>query len=437
MDNQRLERALRSGPPFSTSYVAPPLPFDHATAPRAIGRRALAVVLVALLVLAALAGLALLAGSLVPSRLCPATLNEADAVDTFAPGLSQAQRSWGISGGAPAIARPGVIAAYVADPANAPLSVVTIDPETGSQCRLVRFVANHLIQGPGVTTLDWSPAGDALAIGVDDEDDEGTHGQVLIWTPGRLFRVWSGDGTPGLEWAPDGRSIAVWKAWPLGFGGPPPPPETRVINADGSPDRTFGIRPLADGLDWSPDGARWLVIQGTIIGADWPTSASIVDVTDGRVTPIDLAVGHYGTMGWIDDGRVLLRESGDPGVRPLRYLNVPVAAPADLSILDVPDEAPSYELALSPNGRRVAHATANGLAIVDVAAGSASPPVHLDIAGAAGDVGWPSWSPDGKQVLFFAAGAVWIVDADGTGLRQFSTQEIFPFDDPWQPVPIS
>ena len=138
-------------------------------------------------------------------------------------------------------------------------------------------------------------------------------------------------------------------------------------------------------------------------------------------------------MGWIDDGRVLLREPTNPGVR---YLNIPVATPADFSILSVPNEEPSFELALSPDGRRVAYATADGLAIVDVAAGSANPPGHVVVEGAAGDVGWPSWSPDGERVLFYAAGAPWVVNVDGTGLRQLVAGNVSSFDDPWQPVPV-
>lgn len=371
------------------------------------------------------------------ARPCPATFDEADAVDTFAPGLSQAQRAWGIAGGAPQAIRPGVIAAFSAEPAGSPESVITIDPETGGQCHLVRFRSTQLIQGPGVTTLDWSPAGDALAIGVRRfEDGEERDGQVLIWTPKRLLRIWLGDGAaPGVEWAPDGRSIAVWKAWPLSgsIDSPETSPETRVVHADGSADRTYGIQPFADGLNWSPDGARWIVIQGTTMKADQPTSASIVDVTDGRVSPINLAIGHYATMGWIDDGRVLLRELMDPGVR---YLDVPVVAPADVAILPIPDEGSSHELALSPDGRRVAYATPTGLAIVDVAAGSASPPGQVEVAGAAGAVGWPSWSPDGERVIFYAGGAPWVVNADGTGLRQLVAGNVASFDNPWQPVPV-
>ena len=357
---------------------------------------------------------------------CPATFDEADAIDTSGDGLSQAQRAWGIAGGVPGRVRPGVIAAYAADPANAPLSVITIDPTTRRQCRLVRL-SDHIIGRPA-TSLDWSPTGNALAIGFHDEDDEGTHGQVLIWTPDRLIRVWSGTGTPGLEWAPDGRSVAVWRALPLQFGGSAPPAETRVIFADGSPDRRYGVRPFADGFEWAPDGTRWLVIQGTV--SSMPTSVSIVDVIDGRVTPIDLPTGTFDAIGWIDDDRVLLSELTDPG---MRYLNLPVAAPADFASLPVPDEGLSSKLVLSPDGKRVAYTTTSGLVILGLETGSTSDPVR--VAAAAGDLP-PSWSPDGTQVLFTGAGASWVVDADGTGLRQLVSGNIHPFDDPWQAVPV-
>ena len=438
MNEQRIERALSGGPPFATAYHPVTIRLEPQVDRASPRRRQLLLLVGVGLLVASLAMGALAIGAFLTARQdslgqCPRAFDEADAIDTFAPGLTQAQRAWGLAGGTPGRVRPGVIAAYSAEPADAPLSVITIDPETGGRCRLVRFASHHLVQGPGATALDWSPTGDALAIGVSDEDPggSGSHGQVLIWTPDRLLRVWSVDGTTGVEWAPDGRSLAVWMGWPLTF----PDPgllETRLIHADGSPDGTYPIRPFIDGLDWSPDGSRWVVIQGTLAFDDRPTTVSIVDVDDGRVTPIDLAAGNYTTVGWIDDGRVLIRELTDPGVR---YLAVPLAAPADFAIVPLPDEGPNSDLALSPDGGRVAYSTTSGITILDLVTGSASQPMRLDLDVAAGDLP-PSWSPDGKRLFFYSGGSRWVVNDDGTGLRQLVTGNVHPIDDPWQPVPV-
>ena len=151
------------------------------------------------------------------------------------------------------------------------------------------------------------------------------------------------------------------------------------------------------------------------------------------MTPIDLVISHYRRMGWIDDGRVLVRELPDPGDALSR--RCPWRIPADFAILPVRTRADqSYELALSPDGRRVAYATANGLAIADVA-GPASAPVHVDVVGAAGDAGWPSWSPDGQQVVFAAAGASGSSTPMARACANSSRGNIHAFDDPWQPVP--
>ena len=69
---------------------------------------------------------------------CAAVFNEADATDTSLPGLSQPQRSWGIPGGAPREVGPGGIATFAAEPPdNVPGTLIVLDVQTRSVCRLV------------------------------------------------------------------------------------------------------------------------------------------------------------------------------------------------------------------------------------------------------------------------------------------------------------
>jgi Tol biopolymer transport system component len=89
------------------------------------------------------------------------------------------------------------------------------------------------------------------------------------------------------------------------------------------------------------------------------------------------------------------------------------------SILVPSDLIPSlYECSWSPQGR---HLVCNTLAqspalyLVDLETNSASKLVEQG--------GWsPTWSPDGSQISFHQDQQVWVVNADGTGLRQLTSE---------------
>jgi hypothetical protein len=360
---------------------------------------------------------------------CPREFSEADAIDTFAPGLSPAERAWGIPGSAPGRVGGGPIAAFDTSGTNAPLSVITIDPGTGARCRLVRMSATHVFR-EGDTTLDWSPTGEALAIGIElFQEDPGSGeippaGQVLIWTADRLVRVWLGPGqAPHLEWAPDGRSIAVWM--------PSEQSGVHISFADGSPDRVIEVQPGPDHLKWSPDGSRWIV--GEIDYELQRTALSTVDVGDGRVSPINVGIDSLSPMGWLDNSTALVygRQGDGTGIG---LLAMPVADPGAYSVTPTPDADLAPGVAVSPDRRRLAYVTTTGdLRIVDLSDAAAAP---VDIQ-ADGDVGTSfAWSPDGSQVVFTVgvAAELWIANADGTGPRHLAAGW-FPFVDPWQPVP--
>ena len=114
------------------------------------------------------------------------------------------------------------------------------------------------------------------------------------------------------------------------------------------------------------------------------------------------------------------------------------------------------EFAFSPDGRRLAYVRASRqgeedystvIAIQDVATGEV---VELDATRASGPDGYneaPRWSPDGTQLLFtreldrrrrlpttaLADTATFVVDADGSNLRQLVDTELFARDAAWSP----
>jgi hypothetical protein len=373
---------------------------------------------------------------------CPPTVSEAAAIDTFVAGMSQAQRAWGIAGGTPPV-RPGWIAGFADEPPyNNPGTVVFLDPETGTRCLVIRLASNHPIGVP-ITSLDWSPSGDALALalagaeGPDGQED----GVVLLWTPDRLLRIWSGEGSPRLEWAPDGRSLVLWSS--DGSQGPDGAPEsfdTRLVFADGSPDRAFDLFPEGDSLQWSPDGRQWVVSEAIEQDIAPDTAVSLVQVADGRTTPMNIGTGHFRPIGWTDHESVIVatveRGRGVTGT-----LDVPIADPPAYRVLFGPDESLGHYARPSPDRLRLlgmSGADERGfgeLRVIEVAPETGG---SIDLAPGkkVGDTGF-AWSPDGLQVVFHALDeGLWAVNADGSGLRQVARGGIVMVDDPWQPVPL-
>lgn len=401
-----------------------------------------AAALVAILAIGTLSvGAALLLQTSTPvPTACPTEFSEAGAVDTSVPGLSQAQRSWRIAGGTPARVRPGVIAAFAWDAADAPI-VITLDPGTGARCRLLRFQDNKPIR-ENLDRLEWSPAGDALAIGIENPPDHDgmATAQVLVWTRDRLFRIWSGSGQiPGLAWAPDGRSIALW----IAAGATPM--NARIVFADGAPDREYSAQPDGgNGLRWSPDGSRWLVAQPVEPAtASARNSVAIVDIASGRVAPIDVGIS-VSPEGWIDDGRVLLFGQADGSS--VGYLDVPLVAPTTYSAVQLPDVAPLDDhrhIFFAPGLGRAFYTTAKGdFEVADLAA-PGSQPIRIDVAG--GFIPGVAWAPDASRFVFATVTsspaststyATWVVDADGTDARQLLVGSAWPTTNSWQPVPV-
>jgi hypothetical protein len=373
---------------------------------------------------------------------CPATVSEADAVDTFAGDLPPAQRAWGTGGGSPGV-RPGYLAGFADQPPlNDPGTVVMLDPSTGAFCQLIRLATQHPTGVPAAS-LDWSPSGDALALalagaeGPDGRED----GVVLIWTPDRLIRIWSGEGSPRLEWAPDGRSLVLWASdGSQGPDGEPDSFDTRLVFADGSPDRTFDVFPEGDGLAWSPDGSRWIVSEAVDAELLPDTALSLIDVADGRATPMNLRAGHVRPIGWTDDASAIVatleRGRGVTGT-----LDVPVADPSAATLLFGPEQSLGSYARQSPDRVRLVGMSGaddrgfGELRLLELRPGAGGP-IDLAPGKKVGDAGF-AWSPDGLQVVFHALDeGLWTVNADGSGLRQIAAGGIVIVDDPWQPVPV-
>lgn len=434
MNELRIERALRGGPPFATQYQAVSLPLDLKEGSRMPTTRRLVLVgLVALLAIAgALVAISGMFPNVPPLAGCPTARNEADAIDTFVEGIPAEVRAWRTddspSGSSRAV--PGVIAVFAFDLPDAPLAVDSIDPATGARCRLVTFERGYQI-ADGANALVWSPGGDALAIGFD--------GQLLLWTPGGLRRIWTGDRFPRVTWAPDGSSIAVRNGFDGDDGTGSSTPGVRLLHADGRPDRVFVLDPEEPGtmeLRWSPDGTRWVISTDTGIGVGSPSALRLVSMSDGAVTPLELGLAErtYRLVGWPDNEHFIVRAS-IYGQEPTQYLLVPVSNPGAFTTLAVSDRfagSSAWLPVFSPDLTRIAIAHSDEaeveseLAVIDARTGQES-----TLARSPDEFRW-AWSPDSRQIAYQTSEGIFTIDASGANRRLIASGSLVLLGDPWQ-----
>jgi TolB protein len=263
----------------------------------------------------------------------------------------------------------------------------------------------------------WSPDGRHIAfVSTRDGDPEvyvmdaaGTAARRLTRTPGR-------DAHP--YWSPDGRRIV--------FQSPRDDGHTRifVMNADGSDQRAItGNRGFCGVPVWSPDGTV-IAFQCTEdlarTATDKPWKLFTVTADGGELRQLTQGPGNDQVPNWSRDGRRLVFYSDRSGVDQLYRLEFPGGAVAPLTRDTFANRAASW----SPDGRTLLfqserHGEPSDIYRMDANGGNAR---RLTTSGVRHGV--PYFSPDGRTIAFQGPSGttsrIWIMNADGSGLRMLS-----------------
>jgi Tol biopolymer transport system component len=227
-----------------------------------------------------------------------------------------------------------------------------------------------------------------------------------------------------------------------------------VVNPDGSRLRTVSPLTPFGRPHWSPDGTR----IASVPAGDAPVEASIFNVDTGSVTTLPNSYGiNLGCTVWSPDGARLACASSFTEGSPASAGIYTVRASDGRGIRRVTsipggeDEPGSY----SPNGKflefaRFVDESPVGLFVVKLHGGGLrriTPPGALIDGERFGD-----WSPRGNSIIFAqhvnadVRNSIWVVHADGRGLRQIHFDSSIPcggdfaeplsrgcFDPTWSP----
>ena len=249
--------------------------------------------------------------------------------------------------------------------------------------------------------LAWSPDGRKLAYWMRGQiwvmNADGTHNRALAGTAGAPL----GGGLPTVAaasptWSPDGRQIAYTDG-----------SESRslwIMNADGSGKHQVAKLPRypAVELDWSPSGGqfaftRWLWGEGAsalyLMNADG-THRRLLGPAPGGF------IGAAADPDWSPNGQKIAFTHHD-----IRPIGIQIAV-------------------VNPSGHHLIHLTTGRASSFD-----------------------PAWSPDGSQIAFVrepvgkgltstlrAGSEIYVMNADGTNVRQLTHDQVGEASPAWQPT---
>jgi Tol biopolymer transport system component len=251
-------------------------------------------------------------------------------------------------------------------------------------------------------------------------DPNGKRRKAILSPPEGSGRYWE------PAWSPDGTRIAVGLQVGNRYSGFAS--LLYIVNADGSGRRSIADAPnRSEGAPaWSPDGSKLAYVTGDTTGEIW-----LID-SDGR-NRRRLTEGADPT--WSPDGqRIAFVRPGSRGWTGELFV-FELEGSRATRITAGPDRAPDW----SPDGELIAferNLLENGLGSIFTVRPDGSGERRLtDPIDQS-----PAWSPDGRKIAFGRYGDIWIVNRDGSGVRNVTRTRSMSLDESqpdWQPVRLT
>jgi dipeptidyl aminopeptidase/acylaminoacyl peptidase len=295
---------------------------------------------------------------------------------------------------------------------------VANSPAGNAQPVLAGHVALHPPARNGALTL---MVVEASVIANDYEGPQGWYGISSVDAGGQLHLVvrcphrvtWCGE-IESIDWSPGGKRVAVGVT---SFGVDNPYNGLRLVNPGTGSDQLLvkpgGYENERDwyDLDWSPDGRRVAYMTSGRI--------SLVNVEGGARTVLRTGtIGHDHSPSWSPDGAWVAygsRHEADSTV----YLIHPDGSDRRLLVRHA-----SYP-AWSPDGSKIAVLTSRGVVLVSPTGALLAPRASLATGAAIGITGPPVWSPDGRKIAMSNRRyGTYVMNADGSALQRLTTQSI-------------
>ena len=266
--------------------------------------------------------------------------------------------------------------------------------------------------------LSWSPDGSKIAFG--SYVAGGTYDLYMMNADGSGLRNLTNGVGCDPAWSPEGKQIAF-----SGVG------NISVINADGS-----GLHSLTNNAGflawspaWSPDGSK-IAFHGE--SGDRTTQVYTMNADGSGVTRLTNNLANAFGPVWSPDGSKVLFSSTSNGNYEIYVVNADGSSVTRLTNNSAYDLRPAW----SPDGTKIAFDSdrdGNTAANTGIYVMNADGSGVTRLTDPGGDDG-PAWSPDGSQIAFTRRGGeIWVVNADGSALRNLTNNLAFDFAPAWRP----